>query len=425
MKEKKLVPTLRFPEFEDEWEIKKYNQIYSFYSTNSFSRDNLNYEEGEVKNIHYGDIHTKFLTLFNINKEQVPFINKDVDISRIKYENYCQEGDLLIADASEDYNDIGKTVEIINLNNEKVLSGLHTFLARPNKRKMAQGFAGYMLQNWSVRKQVMKIAQGTKVLGLSTSRLGNINLIIPSLPEQQKIASFLTSVDEKIRLLTEKKALLEQYKKGVMQQLFSQQLRFKDDNGKDFPDWEEKRLGEICKLQGGYAFKSSLFKKKGIPIIRISNISNDNNYIEKNNIVYYNDFDINENYILSKNDLIVAMSGATTGKSSIYNLNEKGFVNQRVGVFRPSKEKLFNKYLTQFVFSNEFSKQLEKVLVAGAQPNISSKDIENFKMFLPSLKEQTKIADFLSSIDSKIEKVATQLQHTQQFKKGLLQQLFV
>src|SRR5690606_33764923 len=212
MKEVKRVPKLRFPDFLEEWKEKKYRNIYSFYSTNSFSRDNLNYESGAIKNIHYGDIHTKFSTLFDIEKEIVPFVNDDIKISNIKDENYLNEGDLLIADASEDYNDIGKTIEVVNLNNEKVISGLHTFHARPNKFKMALGFSGFMLQNKNVRLQVKKIAQGTKVLGLATSRLGEINLNIPSFSEQQKIATFLASVDKKIDQLQQKKHLLEQYK---------------------------------------------------------------------------------------------------------------------------------------------------------------------------------------------------------------------
>lgn len=418
------VPKLRFPEFEDKWIKTKYGNLYTFYPTNSFSRDKLNYENGEVKNVHYGDIHTKFKVLFDANKEDVPFINRNLDLSKIKQENYCKVGDLLIADASEDYEDVGKTIEIINLDNSKILSGLHTFLARPNNNQTALGFSAYMLKSRYVRKQVMKIAQGTKVLGLAKERLNKINLFIPSLPEQQKTAAFLSQVDRKIDLLQQKVTALEQYKKGVMQQLFSQQLRFKDDGGSDFPDWEEKRLGEVCKLQGGYAFKSNLFKKEGIPIIRISNISNENNYIDTNNLVYYNDIDINKNFILKENDVIVAMSGATTGKSSIYNLNQKGYLNQRVGVFRPKKV-LSNKFLTQFVFSLKFSKQLRKVLVAGAQPNISSKDIESFIIQLPSLDEQTKIAEFLNSIDQKIARTQQQLEQSQSFKKGLLQKMFV
>ena len=162
-----VTPTKRFSSFKSNWMTKLYEDIYSFYSTNSLSRDKLNYENGEVFNIHYGDIHTKFSTMFDLTKELVPVINVDVDLSKCEDEKYCQEGDLVIADASEDYEDVGKTIELINLNNEKVLAGLHTFLARPNNYKMARGFAGYLLQSWKVRRQVMVIAQGSKVLGIS------------------------------------------------------------------------------------------------------------------------------------------------------------------------------------------------------------------------------------------------------------------
>jgi len=121
------IPKLRFKEFSGVWEEKKYGDIYSFYSTNSLSRDKLNYESGKVYNIHYGDVHTKFNTMFHISNEDIPFINNNIDLSKIKKESYCLNGDLVIADASEDYNDIGKTIEIINLNNKLIVSGLHTF----------------------------------------------------------------------------------------------------------------------------------------------------------------------------------------------------------------------------------------------------------------------------------------------------------
>jgi type I restriction enzyme S subunit len=91
------VPALRFPEFKGEWESHKMGEVYSFKVTNSFSRENLNYENGTVKNIHYGDIHTKFQTLFDITKENVPFINPDIYIERISTDNYCKEGDLILA----------------------------------------------------------------------------------------------------------------------------------------------------------------------------------------------------------------------------------------------------------------------------------------------------------------------------------------
>ena len=117
-----------------------------FKVTNSFSRENLNYEYGTVKNIHYGDIHTKFQTLFDINCESVPFINEEIDISRISDENYCKNGDIIFADASEDLNDVGKSIEIINTNGEKLLSGLHTLLARPKEDIFHLGFSGYLFK---------------------------------------------------------------------------------------------------------------------------------------------------------------------------------------------------------------------------------------------------------------------------------------
>lgn len=225
--------------------------------------------------------------------------------------------------------------------------------------------------------------------------------------------------------LTKKAALLEAYKKGVMQKIFSQELRFKDANGNNYPNWEEQKLGDFIKLQGGNAFKSSQFKKEGIPIIRISNISNKTKYLDLEKLVYYNEQKNDSNYIISKGYLLIAMSGATTGKSSISDFEGKAYLNQRVGLFKSKTTELEYGFLIQFVFSKIFSRQLYGVLVAGAQPNISSKDIENFKFKLPSFEEQKKIANFLSSLDSKIELVSVQIENTKAFKKGLLQQMFV
>jgi type I restriction enzyme S subunit len=180
----------------------------------------LNYEIGEVKNIHYGDIHTKFSTLFDITKEDVPFINPEVSISKIPDSNYCQEGDLIFADASEDLNDVGKSIEIVNLNNEKLLSGLHTILARPKLIKFSKGFAGYLFKSGNIRLQIQKESQGSKVLSISATRLSNISLSIPALKEQTKIANFLTAIDDKITQTQAELNAVKQYKQGLLQQMF-------------------------------------------------------------------------------------------------------------------------------------------------------------------------------------------------------------
>jgi len=217
------VPNYRFPEFlkDGEWVEKKFGDVYSFKITNSFSRDKLNYNRGAVKNIHYGDIHTRFSTLFDITNETVPYINTDVSIDRIDQDNYCAEGDMLFADASEDLDDVGKSIEIVNLNNELLLGGLHTFLARQIVPNIILGFGGYLFKSNSIRTQIKRESQGAKVLGISKGRISGIKILYPTNPEeQQKIATCLSSLDDLITAQAEKIEQLKLHKKGLMQGLF-------------------------------------------------------------------------------------------------------------------------------------------------------------------------------------------------------------
>ena len=202
-----------------DWKEKTFRELYSFHSTNSLSREKLNYESGEVLNIHYGDVHSKYRSLFDVEKEEVPFINSDIELLNIKDDAFCRVGDLVITDASEDNAGIGKAIEIINLKSSKVIAGLHTFLARP-KLKMALGYAGQMLKVWNVRKQIVKEAQGAKVLGLSTGRLGRVNLPTPCYEEQAKIADYLRAIDDKMVIVSTQLEKTQQFKKGLLQQMF-------------------------------------------------------------------------------------------------------------------------------------------------------------------------------------------------------------
>jgi len=215
------VPKLRFPEFVEagEWSNKPMGEVYSFKGNNSLSRDKLNYEHGSIKNIHYGDIHTRFSTLFDITKEVVPFVNASEPQDSFKAENYCIEGDMIFADASEDLDDIGKCIEIVRLNDERVVSGLHTILARQSAAWLVIGFGGYLLKSHTIRKQIQKESQGSKVLGISGGKLSKIKIPFPSdKAEQQKIADCLASLDELITAQAQKLDKLKIHKKGLMQQ---------------------------------------------------------------------------------------------------------------------------------------------------------------------------------------------------------------
>jgi type I restriction enzyme, S subunit len=422
-KTEKLVPKLRFLGFEGEWEETKYGKIYSFHTTNSLSRDKLNYDSGKVKNIHYGDIHTKFAALFDVKKEEVPYVNLDVDLSKIKHDCYCQVGDLVVADASEDYLDIGKTIEIVELNNEKLIAGLHTFLARPVKGKMAKGFGGYLVQSWSYRRQIMTIAQGTKVLSLATGRLAEVEINFPTLPEQEKIAGFLSSVDTKLQQLREKKDLLTQYKKGLMQQLFSGALRFKDDQGKDFPDWEEKRLGEVAE-------KVSTKNRANTVAFVLTNsatqgIVSQGDYFDRD---IANQSNLEGYYIVSVDDFVYnprISVHAPVGPIKRNKLRE-GVMSPLYLVFRFNVKQLA--YFEYYFETTRWHLYLESVANVGARHdrmNIANKDFFAMPLLIPSEAEREKIATFLSALDQKIETLATTIAGLTEWKKGLLQGLFV
>ena len=203
-----------------DWEEKKIKELFSFKITNSFSREQLNHKNGKVKNIHYGDIHTRFQTLFDIEKEEVPYINTDVNINKINEENYCAIGDMVFADASEDLIDVGKSIEIVNLNNQKLLAGLHTILARPISNTFSIGFCGYLFKSDRIRTQIQKESQGSKVLSISAVRLSNISFSIPCIEEQIIITNFLSSIDSKIDIETRFLQKLELQKKFLLQNLF-------------------------------------------------------------------------------------------------------------------------------------------------------------------------------------------------------------
>ena len=270
--------------------------------------------------------------------------------------------------------------------------------------------------------QISNISCGSKMPRADWNYMSLFKFYIPDAYEQKKIALFLSSIDKKIELTDKKLEFLEKYKKGLMQKLLTGKIRFP--GFKD--EWKEEKLGNFIKIQGGYAFKNKLFKEKGIPIIRISNLSIDGKYTNINNLVYYDKTENDNNFIIKGNDLLIAMSGATAGKVSVYNKKNIAYLNQRVGLFKLIKfDKLDYNYMTQYAFSNFFNNQLKSLLATSAQPNISSKDIEKLKIKLSSLPEQQKIASFLSAIDKKIELIKSRFENLKKYKKGLFQKMFV
>ena len=161
----------------------------------------MNVESGSIHNIHYGDIHVKYSEILDVCDTPVPFLNDDVNLSKFKANDYCENGDIVIADTSEDYDGVCKAVEVINIGEEKILAGLHTFHCRPKKNLFVPGFLGYIMNSPYIHNQAVTLAAGIKVYGVSKKNLITIRIPIPERMEQEKVVGLLVEIDKQINSL--------------------------------------------------------------------------------------------------------------------------------------------------------------------------------------------------------------------------------
>jgi type I restriction enzyme S subunit len=274
------------------------------------------------------------------------------------------------------------------------------------------------------------LAKGVSISNVYNSDLKTLEILLPSLVEQQKIASFLTAVDDKLALLKEKKNKLEKYKKGVMQQLFSRKLRFKDENGKNYADWEEKKLGDIGIFQTSSIDKLSKDNELEVYLVNYMNVYR-HEEISNNTVKHFQVVTAKENQInscdLKKGDILFTPSSETPsdiGHSVVIFEDIKNAVySYHLMRFRP-KRKIDILYSHYFCNIPEVLNQLSKLATGSTRFTISVKSFSSIEVKLPCLEEQQKIAKFLSSIDAKLESISQQINQTQSFKKGLLQQMF-
>lgn len=386
----------------EEWEVKKLGDCFDFLTTNSYSREKMTYEEQEYMNIHYGDIHMKYGATLDIEKMKgkIPYIKAEEILP--KKIILVEEGDLLIADASEDYKDIGKSTEVLNIKNSKVLGGLHTLLLRDKNNYFINGYKGYILRNEKISKEVKKIATGISVLGISKTNLSELNIPIPPLKEQEKIAEILSYYDKAIEqqeLLIEKE---KEFKKGMMQKIFSQEIRFKDDNGNCYMEWKEENLGKITNICTG---KKDMEDKKENGVfpffVRSKTIERIDTYsYEGEAILIPGDGKIGEifHYINGKFDY----------HQRVYKISD---FNNNIG-----------KYIYYYLKKN-FKKHALMYTVKATVDSLRLPIIKKFIIQLPTKLEQEKIANFLSDIDSKIELLENKLELLKKEKKGIMQKL--
>ena len=391
------VPQLRFPGFEGEWEEKKLGQIAKITTGSTPSTHIEEYYNGEKL----------FVSPADIQENRYVFKTKTT-LSNIGFSKGRK-----VAKGSVLFVCIGSTIGKVGQATEECLTNqqINSLYA---ENEYDNGFIYEILEKNGTKIKLLAGVQA--VPQINKTDFSNFKYFFPTLPEQQKIASFLSAVDEKIQQLSRKKELLEQYKKGVMQQLFSGKLRFKEENGKDYPDWEEKKLGDFCTFFSGGTPTSTnqKFYSGTIPFIGSGNIYDSEVY----NFISEEALNSSSAKIVEKGDLLYALYGANSGELAISKMS--GAINQAILCIR-NEECI--EYLYYILLLNK------DIIVAkylqGGQGNLSAQIIKRLKYKFPTLPEQQKIANFLSSIDAKIENTKDELGKIQLFKKGLLQQLFV
>ena len=259
---------------------------------------------------------------------------------------------------------------------------------------------------WSNKFQntVDRLSTGSTAKGINQKSLKKVFVNIPLKPEQQKIAAFLTAVDTKIEQLSKKKALLGEYKKGLMQQIFSQAIRFKADDGCDFPDWEEKKLGDILDYEQptNYIVDSTEYDNSfDMPVLTAG----------KSFILGYT----NETHKVFENIPVIIFDDFTTANKYVdFPFKVK---SSAMKILKPKDSFVNIRLIFEFIQMLNFP--------IGEHKRYWISEYQDLKIPFPSFEEQTKIASFLSSIDNKIEQVGKQLDESKQFKKALLQQMFV
>lgn len=412
----KNVPVLRFPGFPLKWEVEPIGGKLNLITGIALKTEDISEDSSGIP----------ILRGINITEG---FVRHSEDIDRFylgdwsKMEKFkVTEGDLVLG---MDGSKVGRNVALVTKSDANSLLIQRVARLRSNGQADVR-FIFQQIYSNRFHKYVDVVNTSSGIPHISAKQIQDFIIGLPSLPEQQKIASFLTAVDDKIQQLSKKKSLLEQYKKGVIQQIFSQKIRFKDDQGNEYPDWEEKVISEICDVKGGKRLPkgySLLPNHNGYPYITVSDMENGSVSLDKIRYVPFEVVKTIKNYRITTNDIYISVAG-TLGLVGIIPeaLNQ---ANLTENANKLTNLRCNQRFLYHYLNSQHFQQLVNSVKTSNAQPKLAIYAINSFVFPDPCLDEQNKIASFLSAIDDKINHVTKQIAHTRQYKKGLLQQMFV
>lgn len=408
MNEVKNIPRLRFSGFEDEWKEYLLSDISKFSKGKGLSKSDI-LENGKFSCIRYGELYTEYNEVINTVISKTNYSDNPV---------LSEENDVIIPASGETSVDIA-TASCVKQRGI-ILGGDLNII----KTQIDGVFLSYYLNN-KRKFDIARLSQGNSVVHLYPSQLKTLKINIPSTSEVIKIADFLTAVDKRIELLEKKKTLLETHKKGVMKKIFNQEIRFKDENGNDFPEWKKKRLEEVFKSEKGKGLSKDKVSEQGL----FKSILYGELYTTYNevaiNIKSFTDFD--EGTKSKIGDLLVPCS-TTTSNIDLANVTaiiEDGIrLGGDITILRNKSYEIDNIFYSYYL-SNHKKFELAKFGQGTTIVHLYYNHFKKMIIDIPSLKEQLKISKFLFSIDTQIELLSNQIVKSKTWKKGLHQKMFV
>ena len=387
------VPNLRFPQFIESWNNYIVSELLTTFPTNSLSWDQLvKNQDSTLKNLHYGLIHNGFETTCITGENQLfPYIKHSFIPTRYAL---IQNGDLILADASEDRKDVGRPVEMLDIGNQKIVSGLHTIHARNKTDLIVNGFKGFYFQSSAMKRQIFKIANGSKIYGISSSAFNELKMFIPKKQEQKKIIDLMIKIEERIQ--TQSK-IIDDYnslKMGIYNCMFKE----------NYADYKLKQLAYIV---------------KGDQINNDQLLSNGSYYMMNGGASPSGYLD---SYNVSENTISISEGGNSCGyvqfNSSPFWSGGHCYTIQNV-----NSALIENKYLYHYLKYKE--KEIMNLRIGTGLPNIQKKDLENFTILVPSLLIQRKNLALFEMLDEKISILNEELANLQKQKKYLLCNMFI
>ena len=403
------VPNLRFPEFSEEWKKMKVSELLDFYSTNSLSWEQLDYNNGKIKNLHYGLIHKGVPTMVDVVCDTLPYIKEE---SMPKSFTLFKEGDVAFADASEDTNDVAKAIEVVNCDNQQIVSGLHTIHGRDNYEQTIIGYKGYAFASDSFHKQIRRIAQGTKVFSISARNFDEVYIGIPSKEEQTKIAKLLIAIDK--RIATQNKIIedLKKLKSAISKQAFAQKP-----NGWNRLD----TLFSKGKAGGTPTSTNKEYYNGEIPFLSINDITKQGKYVRyTENHLSRSGLENSSAWVVPEYSLIISMYASV----GLVTINEVPITTSQAMFAMQLRDKDLLDYLYYYLSYFKY-RHIHKYLETGTQSNINADIVRGIMIPTYGHSRNMKIASTLQGIDAKIDNELSVLKLFNRQKNYLLSQMFI